>query len=92
MPKGSILGTLLFLVHLNDFAVDSNQIILYADDATLCYEAEAILILNRKMTAEHKVVSQWFIDNGLHENAGNITEIVFTNKRNKITSQFDIWV
>ena len=70
-------------MYLNDIAVGSSQMILYADDTTLCCDAESKLELNRKMTAGHKVVSEWFTDNRLHENVGKTAEIVFTNKRDK---------
>ena len=74
VPQSSILGTLLFLIYINDI-VNSSELLkfyLFADDTTLFYssknKAETEDIVNREIGK----VTNWLISNKLSLNLKNL--------------------
>ena len=86
IPQGSILGPLLFLIHVNDMpqAIKSN-LLLYANDSLLMYQHKDIAIINKKkiLNKDFENMCGWFVDNKLSIHFGDdkIKCILFASKR-----------
>ena len=70
MPQGSLLGTVLFTLFINDLVNSSEVIIfvMYADDTTPFLSDASLVNLFFKANAELLKVSAWFLDNRLSIN------------------------
>ena len=74
IPQGSILGPLLFLIHVNDMpqAIKSN-LLLYANDSCLMYQRKDIAIIDKKiLNKDFENMCGWFVDNKLSILSGMI--------------------
>ena len=84
VPRGSILGPLLFLIYVNDMpqAVNSN-LFLYADDSCLVFLEKDVIEIERQLNRDFKNICEWFVDNRLSIPFGeDKTEfILFASKR-----------
>ena len=67
MPHGSILGSLLFLLYVNDLQNCSESIdtIIFADDTNLFFETENLKALFSTVNKEWSRAYQLFISNKL---------------------------
>ena len=65
VPKGSILGLLLFLIYLNDLpqALSETGSYLYADDTCIFYQDKDIETIEKVLNKEFSSLCEWFIDN-----------------------------
>ena len=83
VPQGSILGPLLFLIYINDFAniCSSMQAILYADDTNVFISGRNIDEMIDKMNCELKNVTRWLNTNKLSLNVCKTHYVIFAPGR-----------
>ena len=83
VPQGSILGSLLFLLYINDMpqAVDC-ELLLYADDTCLIFQHKDIHEIEVVLNRNFSVLCDWFIDNKLsiHFGEDKTKSILFGSK------------
>ena len=78
VPQGSCLGPLLYSIFTNDFplALKTARMTMYADDTTIYLAERTIDGLNRKLSEEMKLVTEWVNCNGLILNVSKTTSMV----------------
>ena len=82
VPRGSILGPLLFIVYINDMHVAVKcKLILYADDSALLVAGKNGAIIQQRLSSELESICEWVIDNKLSLHFGKTESIVFGSKR-----------
>ena len=83
VPQGSIIGSLLFLLYVNDMpqAVES-KLLLYADDSCLLYQHKEIEPIESQLNKDFTNLCDWFVDNKLsiHFGEDKTKSILFGNK------------
>ena len=94
VPKGSILGPLLFLIYVNDMnqAVECN-FYLHADDSCLLFQLKSATEKKQQLTKDFSNICDWFVDNKLsiHFGEDKTKSILFSSKRNlKLVEELDI--
>ena len=66
VPQGSILGSLLFLLYVNDMVQDVTcDLLFYADDAGLIFQHKDINIIEHQLNRNFSNICDWFVDNKL---------------------------
>ena len=62
LPQGSILGPLLFLIHVNDMpqAVVST-LLLYADDSCILYQHKDVVQIEKRFNEDFGNLWDWFV-------------------------------
>ena len=95
VPQGSILGLLLFLLHIDDLSGMTSEcsILMYADDTVLfCSSPQASLIANKLNTKLCKIEC-WLFDNSLFVNVTKTEAMLFgTAQRISNADSFDIHI
>ena len=82
-PQSSILGPLLFLLYVNNMhGTISCEMLLYADDTCLVFQAKDLDTISDKLNTEFNKLCDWFVDNKLtiHFGDDKTKSILFTGK------------
>ena len=71
VPQGSILGSLLYLLYINNLpqAVASDSI-LYADDSCIVFQHENVTETEKQLLRDFSSLCDWFVDNKLSVHFG----------------------
>ena len=79
VPQGSILGPLLFILHVSDLPNVLNRcsMLMYADDTVLFYTASRVDALQERLNEELKTIECWLCQNSLFLNVYKTEAIVF---------------
>ena len=79
IPQGSILGTLLFIVYINDLPGYMEQcwVSLYADDTAIYFASRSQVDLMLTMRLELSIVSEWLKANCLTLNVNKTKFVIF---------------
>ena len=71
IPRGYILGPLLFLIYVNDIAGAINEeILLCADDTTILVSDKHVDAIKARFETAFETISSWLIDNKLSLHLG----------------------
>ena len=83
VPQGSVLGSLLFLIYINDLPQSSSKLAFYlfADDTNIYYEDENLTLLQRTVNKELKKVKMWLDVNKLSLNIDKTNFVIFKSPR-----------
>ena len=79
VPQGSILGPLLFILHVNDLpnVVNRCSVLMYADDTVLYYAAPNVETLQEMLNKELRSIERWLFRNSLFLNVTKTEAMVF---------------
>ena len=90
VPRGSILGPLIFNIFMNDlfYFVKQGNLFNYADDNSVSVNHEELNVVSRLLQAEAEVTVQWFSENAMQANPAKFQGILF--KGNKDGSDFKV--
>lgn len=87
VPQGSILGPILFIIYMNDFAASlpDSDVLLYADDTALIHASKSPEVINAVGERAKLDAEQWLAANKLTMNRAKTQNLLFTLRRNVYT-------
>ena len=90
--QGSVLGPLLFLLHINDIQYYSElvSVILFADDTNVIYSHTCLKTLNEILQIEMKKITNWLNVDKLSLNTTKTKYILFRSRNKKSKHDLNI--
>ena len=90
VPQGSVLGPLLFLLHINDLPnVVTSQVRLFADDCLL-YRPIRSVVDQEGLQCDLEALEQWATTWGMRFNANKCYLMNKTRTRNHLTHNYSL--
>ena len=93
VPQGTILGPILYLLFVNDFAdtlIGNIESIMYADDSSLYCCGDNINEMSLKLQNGLDVASKWFHDNRLLINSSKSNSILLGSRQRVMDINLDV--
>ena len=87
-----MLGSLLFLTHINDIHKSSDKLIffLFVDDTTLLFAHKNLKVLEQVVNSELSKVSEWLVVNKLSLNIKKSNYVIFCPSQKKFNMEISI--
>lgn len=88
VPQGSVIGSLMYLVYVNDMAQLKlhGKLRLFADDSAVFYATRSVSLNINHMHEDIRILSEYFRINKLTLNAKKTNFVHFTSPSNKINA------
>ena len=92
VPQGSVLGHLLFLLHINDLnqAIKFCKVHHFADDTNLLYLGKSIKKLNKLVNYDLKNLLYWLNANKISLNVKKTELVIFKSKRKQFHGEIEL--
>ena len=93
MPQGSVLGSLLFLIYINDLhvAIKHCKVHHFADDTNLLIINKSLKRLNKLLNIDLKNLTNWLNANKISLNVSKTELIIFKPKRKPLDFNIVKW-